>query len=99
MWNGTVDKYLVIDSRKDGTGDTFIKVFASLSDANDEAARQWDYLVLAEQKKRRIVVGHVTNSDQYLNEDAFTCEAGIDYMNFHSYDTPDGAFDSEELCI
>ena len=90
--NGMVEKYLVVDSMRDGTGDEYITVFDDIYDANASAQYMWENLTPQEQGKRHIVVAFVNNSEWFLSQEAFDDDK-IDYTRFHSYDVPDYAFD------
>jgi len=56
-------KYIVIDERKDGTGDIFSVEFAELKPAIEEAGRQWGHLTAAEKEDREIFVLESVNPD------------------------------------
>lgn len=51
-----MEKYLVIDERKDGNGDIFIETHDNLESANDDAQNQWDSLMVLEKEQRHIFV-------------------------------------------
>lgn len=87
-------KYLVIDENK--YGDTFSEVYDTLEEANEEAEYQWDHLTRREQKDRHIFVGHVEDTKEYLDDWAFE-EDEVDYNCYHSVDTDEGYFNSENI--
>lgn len=90
-----IRKFLVIDQNK--YGDENIEVCGTLEEANKEAEYQWSHLTRNEQKIRHIFVAHVEDSADYLNDWAFDEDDGtVDYTAYHSTDTGDGYFDSEE---
>lgn len=87
-------KYLVIDENKHG--DTFSEVFDTMEEANEEAECQWDHLTRREQKDRHIFVGHVEDKEEYLNDWAFE-DGEVDWTAYHSVDTGEGYFNSENM--
>ena len=57
-------KYVVLDRRKDGTGDWFTKEFDDPKEAIKDAERQWGYLTYSEKKKRSIIVLESVDPDE-----------------------------------
>lgn len=57
-------KYIVIDARKIGTGDTFITEHETAADAIQEAQKQWDHLTTPERRKRKIYVLESVNPEE-----------------------------------
>ena len=86
-------KFLVIDQNK--YGDEYIEAFDTLEEANEEAECQWDHLTRREQKDRYIFVGHVEDTEEYLNDWAFEDDE-VDWTAYHSVDTDEGYFDSHK---
>mgnify|MGYP000917592934 CR=1 FL=1 len=69
--------------------------FLTLEDANDWAWGAWNHLTPHEQKRDRVSVVYVEKTtDYYLQEDL---DEDWSWVNYSSADTPDGAFDSDEL--
>lgn len=57
-------KYIVIDERKDGTGDVFSKEFSEAAAAIEEAKNQYSYFNLNAKKERTIYVLKSANPDE-----------------------------------
>lgn len=49
-------KYIVMDERKDGTGDLFNDEYATVEEAIKAAKWKWSYLTSREKKERKIIV-------------------------------------------
>ena len=63
--------YATIDEPRSGTGDTWIKTYATEAEALAAAARDWSYLTRDERKKRTIcaAVGRLDDDGKfYLGE-------------------------------
>lgn len=57
-------KYIVTDSRKDGTGDIYTTECATLEEAIVEAERQYKYLSPSEKAVRTVAVIESANPDE-----------------------------------
>lgn len=84
-------RYIVIDEPEDGNGDSFEEAFQTLKEANKNAEMHWNHLTGREKAKRHILVGIVTKND--LEDYAFDDDR-IDWCCYHSYDTNEECFDS-----
>lgn len=86
-------RYLVIDEKTNG--DSYCEAYATLKEANEAAACEWDHLSAYDKKRSHIHVGVVRRED--LADRAEDDETGeIDWTAFEQYDRPEGAFDSAE---
>ena len=86
-------KYIVVDQRKDGTGDIFDSIFDTIEEANRVAERDWGYLTASEKASRHIFVGMLTEdclSDWAVDEDS----GEVDWLAWNSIYSVKGAFDS-----
>ena len=57
-------KYVVMDERKDGTGDLFNDEFETAEEAINAAKWKWSYLTNMEKKERTIWVLESVNPDE-----------------------------------
>ena len=57
-------KYIVMDERKDGTGDLFNDEYATAEEAIRAAKWKWSYLTNREKKERTIWVLESVNPDE-----------------------------------
>lgn len=57
-------KYIVIDRRKDGTGDWFTSEHDDKQEAMKQAASDWNHLTYREKKAREIFVLESVNPDE-----------------------------------
>lgn len=57
-------KYIVIDQRKDGTGDIFTTECSNAPEAIQEARKEWEHLTGDERKARVIYVLESVNPDE-----------------------------------
>ena len=57
-------KYIVMDERKDGTGDFFNDEYATAEEAIKVAKWKWSYLTAKEKKERTIWVLESANPDE-----------------------------------
>lgn len=57
-------KYIVMDERRDGTGDIFTAEFETLAEAVREAESQLTHLTAQEQKQRTVYVLESANPDE-----------------------------------
>lgn len=87
-------KFIVIDETKTG-GDVFTTLCDTLKEANVEGEYQWSHLTSREKKNRHIYVGHVEDTEEYLNDWAFDEDGEVDFEAYHSLGIEDGYFDSE----
>ena len=77
-------KYIVIDSRRDGTGDWFSVEFDSLFDAMAEADWQWDRLTNNEKKQRTIRVLESANRDEEADDHFDGEDKWVDGLYIHA---------------
>lgn len=74
-----MEKYLVIDERKDGNGDIFIEEHDTIEQANDSADTQWRYLTKREKAERFI---YVMFGSDYGDDDTEITDAMFDSMEY-----------------
>ena len=89
-------KYIVIDERNGGFGDSFERYFDTVDEANQYAVDSWGYLTAIEKQKRHIFAAVIREED--LAEYAKDEETGeIDWREWVNCHTTPQLFDSRRV--